>query len=117
VAGHFDRESDLDAALAAILHDTVEKGSFEFDDLRGAGLAEHVLDIVDALTERPDESERDYLARCAAHPTALRIKRVDIADKLPARMDHLDAPTRTRVRANAERRLHLLEDLASAYVH
>ena len=76
VAEHFDPVDDLDTALAAILHDTVEKGSFDFDDLRRAGVAEHVIVIVDALTERDDEPERDYLARCVAHPAALRIKRV-----------------------------------------
>ncbi len=98
VAAHFDPVVDGDAAVAAMLHDSVEKGSFTFDDLRDAGVAEHVVEIVDALTERPEEPVRDYLARCAAHPVALRVKRVDIADKFPS--------------PAARHRAELLEELA-----
>lgn len=111
VASHFDHVHDTDAALGALLHDTVEKGTLTFDDLRAAGVHDRVIAIVDDLTERDGEPEREYLARCARHPTSLRIKRVDVADKLLPHRD-VDAATAARVRRNAERRLALLDELA-----
>src|SRR5204863_274993 len=75
-------DPDPYAVPAALLHDTVEKGSLSWDDLRGAGADDRLIAVVDALTERDGETAEQYLARCAADPLALRIKRVDIADKL-----------------------------------
>jgi hypothetical protein len=114
VAARFDPAVEPDISVAAILRDAVEKGSFEFDDLRRVGVDEHISVVVDALTERVDESERDYLARCVAHPVALRIKRVDIADKIA--VEHhgaFDAAKADQMRRDGHRRLALLESLAT----
>ena len=82
VAARVEPDPDPYAVPAALLHDTVEKSSMRWTDLRDAGADERLIAIVDALTERDDEPEVQYLARCAADPLALRIKRVDISDKL-----------------------------------
>ena len=114
VAAHFDTGSDPETAIAAILHDTVEKGPLQFDDLRRAGVDDTIITIIDALTERAGETEHDYLSRCAAHPTALRIKRVDIADKI-ALHGHLGRDgsiAAVEAQRTAMRRLALLEHLA-----
>ena len=99
--------------VGALLHDTVEKGSFDWSDLRTAGADERLVGLVDALTERDGEPEAAYLARGAADPLALRIKRADIIDKLqvtpgPQRTDAAADELRTR----AHRRLALLERAA-----
>ena len=105
-------ESDPDpyAVVVALLHDTVEKAGMPWDELRAAGADDRLVVLVDLLTERDDEPERDYLARCAADPLTLRIKRADIRDKLAlpstATFDVVS------VYANATRRLDLLEQLA-----
>jgi (p)ppGpp synthase/HD superfamily hydrolase len=73
------------AVPAALLHDAVEKTSLSWDDLRSAGADSRLLAVIDALTERDGESIGAYLARCAADPLALRIKRYDLTDKLSGR--------------------------------
>jgi (p)ppGpp synthase/HD superfamily hydrolase len=82
VAEQLHDDPDPYAVPAALLHDAVEKGSMSWDDLRAAGADDRLIAVVHALTERDGETSEQYLARCAADPLALRIKRVDIADKL-----------------------------------
>jgi (p)ppGpp synthase/HD superfamily hydrolase len=113
VAGRVRDDADPDAVPAALLHDTVEKGALDWDDLRAAGADDRLIEVVDALTERDGESERDYLTRAAADPLALRIKRADIQDKLEG-SDGLRSDDQRRVmRKRAQRRLDLLEELAA----
>ena len=70
--------------------------------------------VIDALTERDSELLEDYLARCAADPLALRIKRADIGDKLTGSAHHaISADDVERMRAHAQRRLDLLDELAA----
>jgi (p)ppGpp synthase/HD superfamily hydrolase len=76
------RRSDTHAFGAALLHDVVETGRISLDDLRARTGDDRVVALVDLLTRRPDESERDYLARCASDPDALLVKRADLADKV-----------------------------------
>jgi (p)ppGpp synthase/HD superfamily hydrolase len=113
VATRLRDDPDPYAVPAALLHDTVEKGALDWDDLRAVGADDRLIEVVDALTEREGEPERDYLARAAADPLALRIKRADIKDKLDG-SDRLRREEQRRVvRQRAQRRLDLLEELAS----
>ena len=113
VAARMADDPDPHAVPAALLHDTVEKGALDWDDLRRAGADDRLIAVVDALTERDGESDRDYLARAAADPLALRIKRVDIADKLDAGTAVRIGPEAfERLEQRVRRRLALLEELA-----
>jgi (p)ppGpp synthase/HD superfamily hydrolase len=114
VASQVGEDPDPYAVPAALLHDTVEKGALDWHDLRSAGVDARLLTVVDALTERDNELLEDYLARCAADPLALRIKRADIADKLTAAAHHaISAEDVARMRTHAQRRLDLLDELAT----
>ena len=114
VASEVGEDPDPYAVPAALLHDTVEKGSLDWHDLRSAGVDERLLAVIDALTERDSELLEDYLARCAADPLALRIKRADITDKLTGSAHHaISADDVERMRDHAQRRLDLLDDLAA----
>ena len=84
VAAQMREDPDAYAVPAALLHDSVEQGSITWADLRDAGADDRLIELIDALTERIDEQEADYFARCAADPLALRIKRADICDKFGA---------------------------------
>jgi (p)ppGpp synthase/HD superfamily hydrolase len=115
VAAQFAVDPDPYAVPAALLHDTVEKTDLQWRDLIEAGVDDRLLTVVDALTERDGEPLQEYLARCVADPLALRIKRVDISDKLTvASQLALSADAVEEVRARAHRRLDLLETLAAA---
>ena len=84
-------------------------------NVAAAGADDRLIALVDALTERPGEPERSYLARCAAEPIALRIKRADIADTFDTaqRADLTDVQRRDLLR-RVRRRLGILESFASA---
>jgi (p)ppGpp synthase/HD superfamily hydrolase len=95
--------------MAAVLHDVVEDTTVTLDDLTEAGCPEDVLAAVAAVTKQPGEDQSAYLARVAANPMALKVKRADIADNMsPDRLSRLDAETQERLRAKYESALQQL---------
>jgi (p)ppGpp synthase/HD superfamily hydrolase len=109
VASRFEADPDPYAVPAALLHDAVEKGTLRWVDLRAAGADDRLVALVEVLTERAEEAEHDYLARCASDPLALQIKRADIGDKLEAPPAAVD----DQLREESRHRLALLEELAA----
>lgn len=86
--------------MAAVLHDVVEDTSVTLDDLREAGCPPEVLEAIAAISKRPSEDQEAYLARVAANPIALAVKRADIEDNMsPDRMSRLDKATQERLLA------------------
>lgn len=66
--------------IAAVLHDVVEDSGWTLDQLRAEGFAPDVLETIEALTRRPEESYEDFVLRAGAHPIARRVKQADLAD-------------------------------------
>lgn len=73
---------EQDAAIVAALHDVVEDSDITLANLNWFGI--EVRDAVDALTKRENESELDYLQRCALNRLASLVKRADILCNLRA---------------------------------
>jgi (p)ppGpp synthase/HD superfamily hydrolase len=97
--------------MAAVLHDVVEDTDVTLDYLTEAGCPPDVLAAVDAVSKRPGEERAAYLARVAANPIALAVKRADIADNMsPDRLARLDTETQERLRAKYESALRQLGD-------
>lgn len=97
--------------MTAVLHDVVEDTSVTLADLTEAGCPPEVLDAVAAISKQPGEDQSAYLARVAANPIALAVKRADIADNMsPDRMARLDTATQDRLRAKYESALRQLGD-------
>ena len=71
--------------MAAVLHDVVEDTAWTLDDLRARGFPGEVVDAVDHLTRRPDESYEQFVDRAATHPVARRVKLADLEDNLDVR--------------------------------
>ena len=111
---------DLDAYAvpAALLHDSVEQGSITWADLRAAGPTDRLIELIDALTERIDEQEADYFARCAADPLALRISAPTSATS-STRSTRPVFLTIVEIScgARAARRLSMLESLVTQLSH
>jgi hypothetical protein len=76
---------DTTEVVAALLHDSIEKGNATTEQLRAAGATEAVLSAVDALTQRTQEAVSAYLNRCRANPIGHTVKRHDLLDKLQPR--------------------------------
>lgn len=86
--------------MAAVLHDVVEDTTVTLADLTEAGCPRPVLDALAAISKQPGEDQETYLARVAANPIALAVKRADIADNMsPDRLSRLDLQTQERLRA------------------
>lgn len=76
---------DPEAMVVALLHDTVEDSPLTLDDLRADGFPPAVVDAVDALTRREEESYEAFVARAGANTIARRVKRADIAHNMDLR--------------------------------
>ena len=76
------RFSDPVDQAAAVLHDAVEDTELTLDDLRRAGYLSEVVDAIDALTHRPDESYEEYIGRVVQNPVACRVKTADLEENL-----------------------------------
>ena len=74
-----------EARMVALLHDTVEDTPLTLETLRQEGFSELVLTVVDLLTHRPAESYGVYIERLSAHPLAVQIKLLDLADNMDTR--------------------------------
>jgi hypothetical protein len=67
---------------AGYLHDVAEDTKTTFDDLRNAGIPEHIIGIVDLLTHRAEDSNETYWNRIATNPDAVQVKLADINSNL-----------------------------------
>ena len=76
------RMESEDAMMAAVLHDVVEDSDWTLEQLRGEGFSEEVLQAVDCLTRRDDESYDEFVARAQANPIAHRVKIADLEDNM-----------------------------------
>lgn len=75
------RSEDPDLMTAGVLHDVIEDTDTTFDDLRLAGIPEHIIKIVDAVTQRDDETYRNFVLRTkSSGKKAVRLKLNDLAD-------------------------------------
>ncbi len=70
---------------AALLHDVVEDSPTTLDDLREEGFPERVVELVDLLSRREDESYAEYIARLEHDAGARRLKLADLEDNMDMR--------------------------------
>jgi len=71
--------------IVGVLHDLVEDTPYTFDDLRTMGYPEEIVQAIDGLTRRPDESYEQFVERASANPLARRVKRADLEDNMDIR--------------------------------
>ena len=74
------RLSTTEERVTAVLHDVVEDCGWTLDRLREEGFSEVVIEAVDSVTRRPDESYETFILRAAANPIGRRVKLADLCD-------------------------------------
>lgn len=93
-------DTDTDR-IAAVLHDIVEDTDVTLDGLRKIGYSDEIIEAIDALSHRNNESRKEYLIRVKANPIALRVKQADIIDNSDEkRLINLPPETQNRLRDN-----------------
>lgn len=96
--------------IAALLHDVVEDTDITLSDLRLKGFGEDVVEIVDLVTRREDESYDEFICRCrdSKNRTAIDLKVVDIKDNL-GRINDLEPDVARFLKKKYRRSLKILD--------
>lgn len=79
VMGRMQSEDEM---IVAVLHDVVEDSDWTIGQLRGAGYSEDVLEAIDCLTRRNNESYEEFITRLSDNPLAVRVKIADMEDNM-----------------------------------
>ena len=82
----------LEAQIAAVLHDIAEDTEWTLSRLRYMGFTETVIDSVDTLTKRSDESYDEFIQRVRTNPLSRQVKIADLEDNLD--LSRIPEPTR-----------------------
>lgn len=80
MALRFRAETEM---IVAVLHDVVEDNpDWSFDRLRQEGFSEEVIQAVDHLTRREDETYEEFTERAGKNPLARKVKLADLEDNM-----------------------------------
>jgi (p)ppGpp synthase/HD superfamily hydrolase len=78
-----DRVQGAKEKTVAFLHDVVEKcDGWHFNRLRQLGFSDDVIDAIDALTRRPNETDDQFVIRAVTNKLACPVKIADLHDNL-----------------------------------
>lgn len=77
--------------ITAVLHDVVEDTSLGLSDLIKYGFSEEVIQAVDALTKKENESRVEAAYRAASNPIARVVKTADVKDNM--KLERIATPT------------------------
>jgi len=75
----------IDEQIVALLHHVVEMEEYSLEGLREIGFSEEIINAIDAITRRPNESFEDFISRISQNKLATRIMISDLYDILPIR--------------------------------
>jgi (p)ppGpp synthase/HD superfamily hydrolase len=80
MALRFRSEAEM---IVAVLHDVVEDNpDWSFDRLRQEGFSEEIIQAVDHLTRREDETYEEFTERVGQNPLARKVKLADLEDNM-----------------------------------
>lgn len=71
-----------EAKIAALLHDVIEDSPMTLNHLREKMISEEIIEAVDVLTKRNNESYEDYIKRIYKNKIAKEVKIADLEDNM-----------------------------------
>jgi (p)ppGpp synthase/HD superfamily hydrolase len=71
-----------DEQIVAVLHDTIEDTELTLDDLRNEGFSSEIVEAVDSLSRRKNETYEEFIYRIKKNPLARRVKVYDLQDNM-----------------------------------
>lgn len=78
--------------IVGVLHDVIEDTDWTIEALRAQGFSGEVLEALDGLTRRPDETYEAFIRRAASNPIARSVKIADLEDNLD--VTRISSPTK-----------------------
>jgi len=97
-----------DEKVVAILHDTVEDTELTLLDLKYLGYPKRLIDAVDAISKRDNETNDDYMNRCVVNPIARAVKIADLFDNMsPIRQAGLSPEDQLRLKEKYKKHLQI----------
>ncbi|MEC0231424.1 GTP pyrophosphokinase [Paenibacillus alba] len=69
-----------DESIVAVLHDVVEDSSITLFDLKKEGFSQLIIEALDCLTRRANESYEAFIQRIKLNPLATKVKLLDLED-------------------------------------
>lgn len=67
-------------SIVAVLHDVVEDSAVTLFDLKNAGFSLNIIEALDCLTRRADETYEVFIKRIKFNPLATKVKLLDLED-------------------------------------
>jgi len=83
--------SNEEERIVAVLHDVVEDTPWTLEGLAKEGFSDTVLQAIDNVTNRPDETYDAFVARAGSHPLSQKVKIADIEDNCD--LSRISSPT------------------------
>jgi (p)ppGpp synthase/HD superfamily hydrolase len=77
-------ETDTERMIA-VLHDVIEDTDYTLDDLRRIGYSDEIVEAVDCLSRREDETYEQFIQRIKPNALARRVKLADLLDNMDIR--------------------------------
>ena len=71
--------------IVGILHDVVEDSSWTLSQLKAEGFPDGIIDAVDAVTRRGDETYERFIGRVSRNKLATAVKLCDLTDNMDIR--------------------------------
>ncbi|MCY9667305.1 GTP pyrophosphokinase [Paenibacillus alginolyticus] len=76
------KTSSEEEAIVAILHDVVEDSDITLFDIKNTGFSIDIIEALDCLTKRADESYEGFINRIKLNPLATKVKLLDLEDNI-----------------------------------
>ncbi len=77
------RMHTIQEMIAAVLHDVVEDSDqWTLQRLKDEGFDQYIIDAVDALTKREEETYEEFIERVSDNAIAVKVKLADLEDNM-----------------------------------
>lgn len=68
--------------ICGVLHDVIEDAGITLEDLKAEGFDDSILNVLDLLTRRENQTYDEFIDRLLCNPIACRVKLADLADNM-----------------------------------
>ena len=114
--GHLIRVMNLldseEEKIVGVLHDIVEDGHVDLEYLRAKSFNDRIIEAIDAVTKRKNETYEMFISRLSRNPLAIKVKLADLEDNMDiSRLNEITAKDRDRIEKYKRAKEYLINKL------